>query len=104
MSTANFPAAPAPSTAPTLDEVREAYLLNADWEAEQDLEKAKAFMTSCVRLQAMTPRQIQKTGLGLTLTPELLTEQLRNVRSFVRSQTSSAAAKVLKPSLRNFRD
>ena len=103
MPTANFPAAPPPPVSPTAAEIRDAYLQNADWEAEQDLTKAKAFLTAAIRLQAMTPRQIQKASQGLMMSPELLTQQIAHVRAFVRANTSGGAAKVLRPSFREFR-
>jgi hypothetical protein len=92
----------------TLAELLVLYRANCSWEEDNDLTKAKTFVTVCTALAAMLPSQSGKGGASMSLDTRTVQEQLKRAREFIKVtgtvNGSSGYGTVIHPNFRNFRD
>jgi len=77
----------------SLIEAQEAYLNNADYFAEQSVEKCKAFLTACNQLLVLLPAQASTgtAGHSTTWSIEAIAQRLASAQSWLSTRLDSAA-------------
>lgn len=76
------------SSSSTDAQVRTCYQDNADYEEQQSLVKARAFVTACLHLLQREPASVAKGGSELRLTPEQIQKELAYAREWIRKRSS----------------
>lgn len=83
---------------------RDAYYDNADYEEQDSLAKAKAFLTACVRLQGLSISSSEK-GIHKVDLPEVDWEAaMANARAFISAKDATRGRQHSLTSFDNFRD
>jgi hypothetical protein len=76
----------------TIDEVIDALLDNADFEAENSVAKARAFITAANRFLIMTPASQSDKGSSLSMGLAEIRNLLTAARSFVNQADTNSAS------------
>ena len=77
---------------PTIDEVIDELLTNADFEASNSVAKARAFITAANRFLIMTPASQSDKGASLSMGLAEIRSLLNAARSFVNQSSTDSAA------------
>ena len=78
--------------APTIDEVIDALLDNADFEASDSVTKARLFITAANRFLIMTPASQSDKGSSLSMGLAEIRNLLTAARAFVNQADTNSAA------------
>lgn len=81
-------------TTPTPTEIRDAYLDNADYEADGSLAKANLFVAACLRLLAQ-PSSVSVDGQAVAFDLASVRESLTHARRWIAANTAGGKAKYL---------
>lgn len=74
----------------TVEEVKLAYAGNAAYEERNDVAMAARFVTACRRLAVLMPKSASKDRTSLSLSPEILMEQMNDARLWLASKSGGA--------------
>lgn len=93
-------------TVPTLDEIYDALLENADFEAVASVSKAEAFITAANRFFILSPQSQSTQGGSMSINTAAIQELLTRARLFVegaKAPTSNTSSRVRFFSFGDFR-
>jgi len=92
------------ATYTTLDAARTAYLANADYADDADLDKAKAFRSACRALLLLLPAESANEAHSGRWSPQLIKDELTAVDRFIGQREPSVADAVSRHMVVNFED
>lgn len=78
--------------AATIDEVIDALLDNADFEAARSVSKANAFATAATRYFILTPQSQSDQGSSMAISVAQIDNLLNRARNFIAANQSPASA------------
>jgi hypothetical protein len=93
-------------TVPTLDEIYDTLLENADFEQTSSVSKAEAFITAANRFFILSPQNQSSQGGSMSINTSAIQDLLARARLFVegaKAPTSNTSAKVRFFSFGDFR-
>lgn len=94
------------SSSSTIQQIKDAYDDNASYEEDNDVAKAKIFVTACRMLLMKIPKLAGHGGGQVAMSPDLIRKELADARTFLQANDTSTSARkrrVLHPDLSNYR-
>jgi hypothetical protein len=80
--------------APTIDEVIDALLDNADFEAAQSVSKAASFVTAATQYFILTPQSQSDQGSSMAISATQIENLLNRARAFVSANRTNSGSAV----------
>lgn len=78
-------------SAPTIDEIIDDVLDNADFEEESSVSRARAFITAAKRYMLISPQSQTDQGSSMTMSVAQIESMVRRAQQFVDVKSTAAA-------------
>jgi len=92
------------ATYSTFSAARTAYLSNADYADDGDLDKARDFRSACRALLLLMPAETSNDATATRMSPQLIEKQLATVDQFIGDRLPAVADAVGRTMLVNMED